>query len=110
MEVFIITFVTSTISALAILVTGVWRSGPHEHRRRGGRLQPGRPGVGGWVVAFCAFLFGYTTLIGWSFYGEQCLEYLFGRADRAAVPLGLLRADRLRGDEQGRRSCGRGAT
>jgi AGCS family alanine or glycine:cation symporter len=35
--------------------------------------------VGGWVVAFCGFLFGYTTLIGWSFYGEQCLEYIFGR-------------------------------
>jgi AGCS family alanine or glycine:cation symporter len=30
------------------------------------------------VVAFCTVLFGYTTLIGWSFYGEQCLEYLFG--------------------------------
>ena len=37
MEVFIISFVTSTISALTILVTGVWRSGPHEHRRGGAR-------------------------------------------------------------------------
>ncbi len=37
------------------------------------------PVAGGWVVAFCAFLFGYTTLIGWSYYGEVCLEYIFGR-------------------------------
>jgi AGCS family alanine or glycine:cation symporter len=29
-------------------------------------------------VAFCVFLFGYTTLIGWAFYGEQFLEYIFG--------------------------------
>jgi len=29
-------------------------------------------------VAFCAFLFGYTTLIGWAYYGEQFLEYVFG--------------------------------
>ncbi len=36
------------------------------------------PSVGGWVVAFCVFLFGYTTLIGWAFYGEQFLEYIFG--------------------------------
>jgi len=36
------------------------------------------PVAGGWVVAFCAFLFGYTTLIGWSYYGEQFLEYVFG--------------------------------
>jgi AGCS family alanine or glycine:cation symporter len=34
-------------------------------------------------VAFCSFLFGYTTLIGWAFYGEQALEYLVGaRATR----------------------------
>ena len=36
------------------------------------------PGVGGWMVAFCVFLFGYTTLIGWSYYGEQFLVYLCG--------------------------------
>ena len=36
------------------------------------------PTVGGWVVAFCAFLFGYTTLIGWAYYGEQFFEYLTG--------------------------------
>jgi AGCS family alanine or glycine:cation symporter len=29
-------------------------------------------------VAFCAFLFGYTTLIGWAYYGEQFLEYALG--------------------------------
>ena len=37
------------------------------------------PVVGGWIVAFCAFLFGYTTLIGWAYYGEQFLEYILGR-------------------------------
>ena len=37
------------------------------------------PGVGGYIVAFCAFLFGYTTLIGWAYYGEQFLEYILGR-------------------------------
>jgi AGCS family alanine or glycine:cation symporter len=42
------------------------------------------PTFGGWVVAFCAFLFGYTTLIGWAYYGEQFLEYIFGR--RVTVP------------------------
>ena len=31
-------------------------------------------------MAFCVFLFGYTTLIGWAFYGEQFLEYLLGRS------------------------------
>jgi AGCS family alanine or glycine:cation symporter len=36
------------------------------------------PGVGGIVVAVCTFLFGYTTLIGWAYYGEQFLEHLAG--------------------------------
>ena len=36
------------------------------------------PYVGGPVVAFCAFLFGYTTLIGWAYYGEQFFEYILG--------------------------------
>ena len=37
------------------------------------------PTFGGWVVAFCVFLFGYTTLIGWAYYGEQFFEYILGR-------------------------------
>jgi AGCS family alanine or glycine:cation symporter len=78
MEVFIITFVTSTISGLSILVTGVWRSGLTSTAAVASAFDRAIPTVGGWTVALCAFLFGYTTLIGWSFYGEQCLEYLFG--------------------------------
>ncbi len=42
------------------------------------------PVVGGWIVAVCAFLFGYTTLIGWAYYGEQFLEYILGR--KVTVP------------------------
>jgi AGCS family alanine or glycine:cation symporter len=38
------------------------------------------PNVGAYVVAFCAFLFGLTTLTGWAYYGEQFLEYIFGRS------------------------------
>ena len=26
----------------------------------------------------CSFLFGFSTLIGWCYYGEKCVEYLFG--------------------------------
>jgi AGCS family alanine or glycine:cation symporter len=78
LEVFIISFVTSTISALTILVTGVWSSGLTSTAAVAAAFNHAVPVAGGWVVAFCAFLFGYTTLIGWSFYGEQCLEYLFG--------------------------------
>lgn len=33
---------------------------------------------GGYVVTFGLILFAFTTLIGWSYYGEKCCEYLFG--------------------------------
>jgi AGCS family alanine or glycine:cation symporter len=78
MEVFIISFVTSSISALTILVSGVWRSGLTSTAVVAAAFETSIPLVGGWIVAVCAFLFGYTTLIGWAYYGEQFLEYVFG--------------------------------
>jgi AGCS family alanine or glycine:cation symporter len=33
---------------------------------------------GGWIVSLSSFLFGYTTLIGWSYYGEQGARFLWG--------------------------------
>jgi AGCS family alanine or glycine:cation symporter len=76
-EVFIISFVTSSISALSILVTGVWRSGLTSAAVVAQAFDTSIPG-GGYVLAVCAFLFGYTALIGWSYYGEQFLQYIFG--------------------------------
>jgi len=38
----------------------------------------GLPVVGGWIVAFGMVLFAFTTILGWSVYGERCVEYLFG--------------------------------
>jgi AGCS family alanine or glycine:cation symporter len=78
MEVFIVSFVTSSITALTILASGVWRSGLTSTAVVAQAFDTALPQVGGWVVAFCVFLFGYTTLIGWAYYGEQFLEYVFG--------------------------------
>ena len=41
-------------------------------------------GLGGTIIAIASFVFGYTTLIGWSYYGEKCIEYLGG--DRVVLP------------------------
>ena len=90
MEVFIVSFVTATISAMAILVSGVADTSIAAKQAGGEFLTSTAavasafnmavPTVGGWIVAFCAFLFGYTTLIGWAYYGEQFLEYILGRS------------------------------
>jgi len=33
---------------------------------------------GGYIVAFGLLLFGFTTILGWAYYGEKCIEYLMG--------------------------------
>ncbi len=90
MEVFIVSFVTGTISAMAILLSGVAEAsiaaraagevGLTSTAAVASAFNQAVPVVGGWVVALCAFLFGYTTLIGWAYYGEQFLEYILGRS------------------------------
>jgi alanine or glycine:cation symporter, AGCS family len=77
-EVFTVSFLTSSISALTILVTGVWKSGLNSTAAVAGAFNSAIPVAGGWIVALCAFLFGYTTLIGWAYYGEQFFEYILG--------------------------------
>lgn len=36
------------------------------------------PGVGGWIVTFGIIFFAYSTILGWSYYGEKCFSYLAG--------------------------------
>jgi AGCS family alanine or glycine:cation symporter len=83
-EVFTVSCVTSSISALTILVTGAWSSGLKSTAVVASAFDSAIPVVGGWIVALCAFLFGYTTLVGWAYYGEQFLEYMLGT--RLTIP------------------------
>jgi AGCS family alanine or glycine:cation symporter len=78
MEVFLISFVTSSISALSILLTGVWKTGAEGSAAVAQAFNSAMPTYGGWMLTISVFLFGYTVLIGWSYYGEQFFEYLFG--------------------------------
>jgi AGCS family alanine or glycine:cation symporter len=86
-EVFIISFITSSISGLAILLTGVWNTGDPKvtgAAKVTEAFNASMPGFGGWMVAISMFLFGYTVLIGWGYYGEQFFEYIFG--PRVIIP------------------------
>jgi AGCS family alanine or glycine:cation symporter len=78
LEVFIVSFVTSTISAMTILLSGAYLSGQTSTAAVALAFDSAIPVAGGYIVAFCVFLFGYTTLIGWSYYGEKFLEYWLG--------------------------------
>ncbi len=79
-EVFFDTLVMCTLTALVILVTGVWTSGEdgssltilafsQQFGRRAGSI----------IVTLCMVLTAYDTILAWCFYGETCASYLVGR-------------------------------
>jgi AGCS family alanine or glycine:cation symporter len=76
-DVFVITFVTCTMTALVVTVTGQWTSGQMSTALVASAFNREIPVVGGWIVAVSSFLFGYSNLIGWSYYGELCFRFIF---------------------------------
>ncbi|WP_440870423.1 alanine/glycine:cation symporter family protein [endosymbiont of Tevnia jerichonana] len=85
---FIDTLVLCTITALVIVMTGEWSSGAQGAALSSAAFAAGLPGVGEWVVTFGLMIFAFTTIIGWSVYGERCVEYLFGV--KAILPFRIL--------------------
>ena len=81
-EVFLSTLVVCTVTALTILVSGAWEpanpsmltGAPLTAAAFGSVL--GRAGEG--VVALSLLLFAFSSILGWSYYGQQCLRYLSG--------------------------------
>jgi AGCS family alanine or glycine:cation symporter len=72
------TLIICTMTALVIIVTGVWNSGQVGAPLSSLAFTTGLPGPGGYIVSFGIILFAFTTILGWSYYGERCAEYLLG--------------------------------
>jgi AGCS family alanine or glycine:cation symporter len=84
-EVFVDTILVCTTTGMAILVTGVWSGGATGAELAGQAFSTGLPGTwGNIVVTTSVVLFAYSTVIGWSYYGETGIVYLFGPS--AALP------------------------
>jgi AGCS family alanine or glycine:cation symporter len=80
MEVFIDTIVVCSITAFVILSSGLWTSPAYQDASgdlTAAALSTGVPFASA-IVALCSFLFGFSTILGWCYYGEKCFEYLFG--------------------------------
>ena len=87
-EVFVDTLLICTTTGLVILVTGAWEGGETGAALSGKAFEAGLPGVwGDTLVTTGLVLFAFSTLIGWSYYGETGIVYLLG--SRAALPYRL---------------------
>ncbi|WP_299491345.1 sodium:alanine symporter family protein [uncultured Shewanella sp.] len=74
---FIDTLIVCTITGLAIVVSGAWTSGETGASLTSLAFSSALP-VGHYVVAIALSVFAFTTILGWSFYCERCVQYLFG--------------------------------
>lgn len=83
LDVFIDTLVVCTLTALAVLVTGVWTEGISTEMTVNA-FNTAIPGIGGLIVAASSLLFGFSSLIANPYYGEISFSYLFG--ERIRIP------------------------
>lgn len=83
---FIDTIIICSMTALVIILTGVWNSGETGAALSAKAFETGLPiyGLGKFVVSFGLIFFAYSTMISWSYYGDRCSEYLFG--PKAIIP------------------------
>lgn len=84
---FIDTIVICTMTGLCIVVTGSWNIGLKGVAVTSNALQVGLPfptRVSAFLLMLCLLFFAFTTILGWNYYGERCLEYLSG-GSKAAV-------------------------
>lgn len=79
-QTFIDTLVVVSFTALTIIVTGAWTSGEEGATMTMLAFERGLPGEwGSIIVALAVALFAFSTLLGWSYFGERCMDFLFGR-------------------------------
>ncbi|OCC16002.1 Sodium/glycine symporter GlyP [Dissulfuribacter thermophilus] len=76
--VFFDTIIICSLTALVILTTGAWTSGLTSSALTYKAFEIGLSGVGGYIVSICLAIFAYSTMIGWAYYGEECVEYILG--------------------------------
>ena len=79
---FIDTIVICTMTGLSIVLAGTWNTGLEGVAITTAAFQKGLPfppTVAPFILMVCLVFFAFTTILGWDYYGERCLEYLFNR-------------------------------
>jgi AGCS family alanine or glycine:cation symporter len=85
---FIDTICVCTLTALLIIMTGAWSSGETGAELSQMAFNMGMPYLGDFTVGFGLAIFAFSTMLAWSYYGQVCVEYIFGL--KAVTPYRLL--------------------
>ncbi len=84
---FIDTLIICTMTGLVLVVTGVWNGEPQGAAMTLSAFKAELP-YGDIILSVCIVLFAFTTMLGWSYYGERCAEFLLG--PKVIVPFRVL--------------------
>lgn len=74
---FIDTLIICTMTGLVLIVTGVWNGIPQGAAMTLAAFSAELP-FGDTILTLCIVLFAFTTMLGWSYYGERCAQFLLG--------------------------------
>ena len=75
------TLIICTLTGLSIVITGSWNVGLEGVAVTTRAFQLGLPfsdSVASFILMICLVFFAFTTILGWDYYGEKCVEYLVG--------------------------------
>ena len=77
---FIDTIIICTMTGIVIVVTGSFNSSLEGAALTTAAFEAGLPiaVIGKYIVNIGLIFFAFTTILGWNYYGERCIEYLFG--------------------------------
>lgn len=84
---FIDTIIICTMTGLSIVITGAWQVPGLEgvevttYAFQNGLPVPAQ--VSAFILMLCLVFFAFTTILGWDYYSERCLEYLSGKNQKA---------------------------
>ena len=83
---FIDTIIICTMTGLSIVITGTWDMGLEGVAVTTKAFQIGLPfpnSVAAFILMVCLVFFAFTTILGWDYYSEKCLEYIIGNKPKA---------------------------
>ena len=79
------TIIICTMTGLTIVITGAWDMGLEGVSVTTKAFQLGLPfpeKVASFILMVCLVFFAFTTILGWNYYSERCLEYLVGEKQK----------------------------
>ncbi len=75
---FIDSIIICTLTGVSLIISGVWQSDLNGALMTQSAFASVLPNLGPIFLTISLSLFAFTTILGWSYYGERCFEFLFG--------------------------------